>query len=71
MEKQKDLSEKFLRKLKSNNRETFVYEYNNEYFGEVSIVFLKDDSDYCIPQKRLYLSRIIVKKEYMNNNIQF
>ena len=37
--------------------------------GEVSIVFEKNDSDYCIPQKRLYLSRIIVKKEYRNKGI--
>lgn len=69
MEKQKNLAEKFLKELKCNNRETFVYEYNNEYLGEVSIVFKKDDPDYCIPQKRLYLSRIIVKKEYRNKGI--
>ncbi len=69
MKKQKNLAEKFLKELKCKNRETFVYEYDNEYLGEVSIVFNKDDSDYCIPQKRLYLSRIIVKKEYRNKGI--
>ena len=69
MEKQKNLAEKFLKELKCKNRETFVYEYDNEYLGEVSIVFKKDDTDYCIPQKRLYLSRIIVKKEYRNKGI--
>ncbi len=69
MEKQKNLAEKFLEELKCKNRETFVYECDNEYLGEVSIVFEKNDSDYCIPQKRLYLSRVIVKKEYRNKGI--
>ena len=63
MEKNQELKNRFYEELVSKNRKTFVYVKNNEYIAEVSVVFNKEDSDYVIPGKRLYLSRIIVKKD--------
>ena len=62
MEKNKELKDRFYKELLSKNRMTFVYVKNEEYIAEISIVFNKDDKDYSIPGKRLYISRIIVKK---------
>lgn len=63
MEKNQELKNRFYEELVSKNRKTFVYVKNDEYIAEVSVVFNKEDSDYVIPGKRLYLSRIIVKKD--------
>ena len=62
MEKNKELKDRFYKELLSKNRMTFVYVKDEEYIAEISIVFNKDDKDYSIPGKRLYISRIIVKK---------
>ena len=63
MEKNKELKDRFYNELLSKNRMTFVYTKDEEYIGEISIVFNKNDEDYSIPGIRLYISRIIVKKE--------
>ena len=63
MEKNKELKDRFYKELKSGNRKTFIYTKAEEYIAEISIVFDKNDADYSIPGKRLYLSRIIVKKD--------
>ena len=63
MEKNKELKDRFYKELKSVNRNTFIYTKAEEYIAEISIVFDKNDADYSIPGKRLYLSRIIVKKD--------
>lgn len=67
MEKNKKLKERFYRELKSKNRKTFVYVKDGEYVAEISIVFNKNDEDYSIPGKRLYISRVIVKKDCRGN----
>ena len=64
MEKNKELKDRFYKELLNKNRMTFVYTKDEEYIGEVSIVFNKNDEDYTIPGIRLYISRIIVKKEF-------
>ena len=64
MEKNKELKDRFYNELVSKNRMTFVYTKDEEYIGEISIVFNKNDEDYSIPGIRLYVSRIIVKKEF-------
>lgn len=61
--KNKELKDRFYKELQSGNRKTFIYTKDEEYLAEVSIVFNKNDVDYSIPGKRLYLSRIIVKKD--------
>lgn len=64
MEKNKELKDRFYSELQNMNRITFVYTKDEEYIAEVSIVFNKNDEDYTIPGKRIYISRIIVKKDF-------
>lgn len=60
-------TDKFYVEMKSGNRIVFIYKINNEFIGEGALVLEK--KDYTIPNKRIYLSRLIVKKEYRNNKI--
>lgn len=69
MSKRKELTDKFYNELKNGNRITFVYVENDEYLGEVSLVFEMFDNDYTIKNKRIYLSRFLVKKEMRNKGI--
>lgn len=69
MNSRKWLTDKFYNELKSGNRITFVYELDDEYVGEVSLVFDMNDNDYTIKGKRIYLSRFLVKKEMRNKGI--
>ncbi|WP_243356238.1 GNAT family N-acetyltransferase [Bacillus litorisediminis] len=69
MEKRPKMAKMFYDELVSGNRVTFIYLENNEFIGEGSLVFRTKDPDYTIPDKRIYLSRMIVKKEYRNRGI--
>ena len=69
MQKQKKLADKFYNELLSGNRITYVYLENGEYIGEVSLVFDMNDSDYTILNKRVYLSRLIVKEAFRQKGI--
>lgn len=69
MEKQSRMAKNFYNELVDGNRITFVYLENNEFIGEGSLVFENTDPDYTIPDKRIYLSRMIVKEEYRNRGI--
>lgn len=55
--------------IASGNRLVFVYKINGEFIGEGALVFDTDDPDYTIPEKRVYVSRMIVKKEYRGRGI--
>lgn len=55
--------------LVSGNRITFVYVDNGEFVGEGSLLFDRGDPDYTIPKQRIYLSRMIVKREFRNRGI--
>ena len=69
MEQHKELAMRFLSELKSGNRVTYVYKEDGEYLGEISVVSDADDSDYTIPGKRLYVSRLVVKKPRRRSGI--
>lgn len=69
MNKKKELANKFYQELLDKNRITFIYQKNNEYLGEVSLVFDKHDKDYTIKNQRIYVSRFLVKKEYRHTGI--
>ncbi|MDM5339152.1 GNAT family N-acetyltransferase [Fictibacillus enclensis] len=69
MEKKPKLAKMFYDELVSGNRITFIYIENNEFIGEGSLVFENNDPDYTIPDKRIYLSHMIVKEEYRNRGI--
>jgi GNAT superfamily N-acetyltransferase len=53
----------------SGNRLTFVYVEEGDYVGEGSLVIDNGDPDYTIEGRRVYLSRMIVKKECRNRGI--
>ncbi|MED3960964.1 GNAT family N-acetyltransferase [Niallia taxi] len=69
MVKKPKMAKMFYDELVSGNRITFVYLENNEFIGEGSLVFKNNDPDYTIPDKRIYLSHMIVKKGYRNRGI--
>ena len=47
----------------------FIYKINGEFIAEGALVFDMGDPDYTIPKQRIYVSRMIVKKEYRNQGI--
>lgn len=59
----------FIKQIKSGNRLTFIYESDGKFIGEGSLVLKSSEKGYTVPQKRIYLSRLIVKKEYRNKGI--
>lgn len=51
----------FIRQIKAGNRDVFILTVDDDYTAECDLVY--DNPDYgTIPGKRLYLSRLIVKK---------
>lgn len=59
----------FRSQLEQGERLTFVYRTGEEYLGEISLMFERDDPDYTVPGKRAYLSRLIVKKSCRRRGI--
>lgn len=55
--------------IASGNRVVYIYKINGEFIGEGALVFDTGDPDYTIPNKRIYVSRMIVKKEYRGRGI--
>lgn len=62
-------TEHFYAQLKHGSRLTFVYQVHGAYIAEGSLVTEHDDREYVIPNERIYLSRMIVKKGYRNQGI--
>lgn len=69
IKKQSGLAEKFYRELKSGNRITYVCKNNDDFIGEISLVKDMNDSDYTIPEQRVYISHLVVKPEYRRQGI--
>ena len=69
MERHADLAERFLSELQNGNRLTWVYERDEQFLGEISLVKEKDDPDYTVPGRRIYVSRLIVRKENRRQGI--
>ena len=69
MEEHKELAEKFLYELKNGNRITYIYKESGSFLGEISLVFDAGDTDYTQKDKRLYISRLVVKKQYRRKGI--
>ncbi len=69
LEKHAGLAAQFLSELRSGNRLTWVYERDSQFLGEISLVLNKDDPDYTIPGTRIYISRLIVRKENRRQGI--
>ena len=69
MKKQSQLAQKMYEELLCGNRITYIYKIDEEFVGEISIVKEADDPDYTVPNKRVYISRLIVKNEYRRQGI--
>lgn len=67
--KSQPLADKWLDEIKSGNRLVFVYKIGGEFIGEGALVLDAGDPDYTVPKHRVYVSRMIVKKEYRNRGI--
>ena len=63
LEKHAEMATRFLSELQSGNRLTWVYEQDGRFLGEISLVKEKDDPDYTVPGRRIYVSRLIVRRE--------
>ena len=64
-----EFTEKFRQEIDNGNRVVYIYKINDEFIGEIAYVFDMNDADYTIPNQRIYISRLIVKKEYRNQGI--
>ncbi len=62
-------TEKFRQEIIDGNRVVYVCELDGKFIGEIAYVLDMNDSDYTVPGKRIYISRLIVKKEYRNLGI--
>lgn len=60
---------KWYGELLNGNRIIFIYKIDGEFIGEGALIFDNGDADYTIPRQRIYLSRMVVKKEYRNRGI--
>ena len=69
MKKQSELADKFYDELLSGNRITYICKNGDEFIGEISLVKEMNDTDYTIPNHRIYVSRLIVKKGYRRKGI--
>ena len=63
-------TDKFRQEIESNNRNVFIFKINDEFIGEIAYVFDTGDSDYTIPNQRIYISRLIVKATHRNLGTQ-
>ena len=69
MEKHSAPAEQFHHELTSKNRVTYIYKIDENYIAEISLVFDMKDADYTITHQRIYISRLIVKREYRRQGI--
>lgn len=60
-------TEQFKEQITCGNRESYLMKYNNEYIASCDLVY--DYGEYTQPDIKVYLSRLIVKKEYRNQGI--
>ena len=69
LERHAGMAARFLAELRSGNRLTWVCERDGLFIGEISLVLEKNDPDYTIPGRRVYVSRLIVKPEERRRGI--
>lgn len=67
--KTQPLAETWRAEIASGNRLVFIYKINGEFIGEGALVLDTGDPDYTVSGKRVYVSRMIVKKDYRNRGI--
>lgn len=62
-------AQKWLNELINGNRKIFVASSENQFIGEIALVYDKGDPDYTIPGQRAYLSRLVVKEKFRGKGI--
>ncbi len=67
--KTQPLAEKWKEEIASGKRLVYIYKINGEFIGEGALVLDTGDADYTVTNRRVYLSRLIVKKEYRSRGI--
>lgn len=67
--KTQPLAETWRAEIASGNRLVYIYKINGEFIGEGALVLDTSDPDYTVSGKRVYVSRMIVKKDYRNRGI--
>lgn len=67
--KTQPLAETWRAEIVSGNRLVYIYKINGEFIGEGALVLDTGDPDYTVSGKRVYVSRMIVKKDYRNRGI--
>lgn len=69
MEKHPDRTKEWYSQMLEGSRDIFIYAVDDEYIGEIALFKRKDDIECYIPEKRIYISRLIVKSEFRNQGI--
>jgi len=69
MSKHGEMSDTWHKQLIGGNRIIFVYCENGEYIGQGDLVFDMNDPDYTLADRRIYLSRMIVKEDHRHRGI--
>jgi len=64
-----EFTEKFRKEIETGNRTVYIYKINGEFVGEIAFVLEMNDSDYTISGRRVYISRLVIKKGYRNQGI--
>lgn len=59
-------TEQFRNELINKNRFIYVLEVNGQFIAEGALVLSSNEAGYTIENQRIYLSRLMVKKEYRN-----
>lgn len=60
--KKSPFTELFKEQIIKGDRWVFIYKIDGEFIGEGNLVINVDDCDYYIPNQRIYVSRMIVKR---------
>lgn len=61
-----EFTEKFRKEIEEGNRTVYIYKIDGTFIGEIACVREMHDPDYTIPGRRIYISRLLVKREYRN-----
>ncbi len=62
-----DFTKQFIEQVACKNREPYIFKYDGKYIASCDLVF--DYEEYTEKNSKVYLSRLIVKKEYRNKGI--
>ncbi len=62
-------TEQFRREIAAGNRVVYIYKENGAFLGEIAYVLHMDAPDYTIENRRIYISRLLVKSTHRGRGI--